>query len=45
VDEPEDVSDAVSDRRPGDEVQVDVIRDGERQTITVELDKRPQRTP
>ncbi|MBD0282774.1 MAG: trypsin-like peptidase domain-containing protein [Thermoleophilaceae bacterium] len=45
VDEPEDVSDAVSDRRPGDEVEVDVIRDGERQTITVELDKRPQRTP
>jgi putative serine protease PepD len=45
VDEPEDVSDAVSAHRPGDEIEVEVIRDGERRTITVELDKRPQRTP
>jgi putative serine protease PepD len=45
VDEPEDVTDAVSARRPGDEIEIEVIRDGERRTITVELDKRPQRTP
>ena len=45
VDEPEDVSDAVSARRPGDEIEIELIRDGERRTITVELDKRPQRTP
>jgi putative serine protease PepD len=45
VDEPEDVSDAVSDHRPGDEIEVEVIQDGDRRTITVELDTRPQRTP
>jgi putative serine protease PepD len=45
VDGPEDVSDAVAARRPGDEIEVQVRRDGERRTITVELDKRPQRTP
>jgi putative serine protease PepD len=45
VDEPEDLTDAVSAHRPGDEIEVEVIRDGERRTITVELDKRPQRTP
>ena len=33
VDEPEDVSDAVSAHRPGDEIEVEVIRDGERRTI------------
>jgi putative serine protease PepD len=45
VDEPDDVSDAVAARRPGDEVEVEVIRDGEPRTITVELGRRPQRTP
>jgi putative serine protease PepD len=45
VDEPEDVSDAVSAHRPGDEIEVEVMRDGERRSITIELDKRPQRTP
>jgi putative serine protease PepD len=45
VDDPEDLTDAVSAHRPGDEIEVEVIRDGERRTITVELDKRPQRTP
>jgi putative serine protease PepD len=45
VDEPEDVSDAVSAHRPGDEIEVEVVRDGDRRTITVELDTRPQRTP
>jgi putative serine protease PepD len=45
VDEPDDVSDAVAARRPGDRVEVEVIRDGEVRTIDVELGKRPQRTP
>jgi regulator of sigma E protease len=45
VDEPEDVSDAVSAHRPGDEIEVEVMRDGKRRTITIELAKRPQRTP
>jgi putative serine protease PepD len=45
VDEPEDVSDAVAARRPGDEVEVEVVRDGELRTNTVELGTRPQRTP
>ena len=45
VDEPEDVSDAVSARRPGDQIEIEVVRGGERRSITVELDKRPQRTP
>jgi putative serine protease PepD len=45
VDEPEDVSDAVARHRPGDEIDVEVMRDGERRTIRVKLDKRPQRTP
>jgi putative serine protease PepD len=45
VDEPEDVSDAVSDHRPGDEIEIEVIQDGDRRTVTVELDTRPQRTP
>jgi putative serine protease PepD len=45
VDEPEDVSDAVARHRPGDEIDVEVMRDGERRTIRVKLDKRSQRTP
>jgi putative serine protease PepD len=45
VDEPEDVSDAVSAHRPGDEIEVEVMRDGKRRTIRVELETRPQRTP
>ena len=45
VDEPDDVSDAVAARRPGDVIEIEVIRDGETRTITVELEKRPRRTP
>jgi putative serine protease PepD len=41
VDEPEDVSDAVASHHPGDEIEVEVIRNGERRTIRVELEKRP----
>ena len=45
VDDPDDVSDAVSAKDPGDEIEVEIVRDGERRTLTVELSTRPQRTP
>lgn len=45
VEDPEDVSEAVSGRDPGDEVEVEILRDGERRTLTVTLDTRPRRTP
>jgi putative serine protease PepD len=41
VREPEDVSDAVNALEPGDEVEVEVSRDGERRTVTIELATRP----
>jgi putative serine protease PepD len=41
VRDPDDVSEAVSEREPGDEIEVEVLRDGERRTIRVELAKRP----
>ncbi len=45
VSEPEDVSEAISGKKPGDQVRVELVRDGEPRTITVTLDARPQRTP
>jgi putative serine protease PepD len=42
---PNDVSAAIENKRPGDTVQVEVLRDGARRTIDVELGKRPTRTP
>jgi putative serine protease PepD len=45
VSEPEDVSQAIDQLEPGDEVVVEVSRDGESRTMTVELAERPQRTP
>jgi putative serine protease PepD len=44
VSEPEDVSEAISGKRPGDDVAVEIVRDGEPRTITVTLGERP-RTP
>ena len=41
VREPDEVSEAVSEHEPGDEIEVEVLRDGERRTIRVELAKRP----
>ena len=41
VREPDEVSEAVSEHEPGDEIVVEVLRDGERRTIRVELAKRP----
>ncbi len=44
VSDPEDVSEAISGKRPGDQVTVEIVRDGEPRTITVTLGTRP-RTP
>jgi len=41
VREPEDVSDVLNALQPGDEVEVEVSRDGERRTFTIELATRP----
>jgi putative serine protease PepD len=41
VDQPDDVSDFISAKRPGDRVKVEVLRDGRRQTVEVELGVRP----
>ena len=41
VREPDEVSEAEAEREPGDEIVVEVLRDGERRTIRVELAKRP----
>ena len=43
--DPDDVSQAVSGLEPGDQVEVEVERDGQRRTVTVELGSRPRRTP
>jgi putative serine protease PepD len=45
VSEPEDVSSALESHKPGDQIRVEVTRDGERRTVTVDLAARPQRTP
>ena len=42
VRDPDDVSAVVNARRPGDEVQVVVERDGERRTLTVTLGEQPE---
>ncbi|MGH2743065.1 MAG: S1C family serine protease, partial [Thermoleophilaceae bacterium] len=41
VSDPDDVSQAVSGLEPGDQVEVEVMRDGERRTFDVELGTRP----
>ena len=38
-----DLSDVVSLLEPGDEVELEVLRDGERRTVEVELGERPRR--
>jgi putative serine protease PepD len=45
VSEPEDLSEAINKLKPGDQIVVEVSRDGERRTVTVKLAERPQRTP
>jgi hypothetical protein len=36
---------AISDRAPGDRVEIEVSRDGIKRTVTVQLADRPERTP
>ena len=43
--ESQDVSDAIADNKPGDEITVEFFRGDERQTVRIELGKRPQRIP
>jgi S1-C subfamily serine protease len=45
VQEPDDVSQAIASKHPGDKVRVEVEREGRRQTITVTLGTRPDRIP
>ena len=40
---PDDVAAAIDGRRPGDEVEVEVTRDGKKRTVKVELGERPTR--
>ena len=43
--EPDDVANAIAGKKPGDEVQVRVRRNGKERTIVVVLGKRPKRAP
>ncbi|MEA2364078.1 MAG: hypothetical protein QOD71_3223 [Thermoleophilaceae bacterium] len=45
VSQPQDVSEAVNALKPGDKVQVEVLRNGHSQTIAVDLAARPPQTP
>jgi putative serine protease PepD len=45
VTDPDDVAEIISDRRPGEEVEIELVRGSERRIITVELATRPARTP
>jgi putative serine protease PepD len=44
VAEPSDIAAAIEDRRPGDSVRIEVLRGGERESLTVELGTRPANT-
>ena len=37
-----DVADAILDRKPGDEIEIEYFRGDDRKTVSVELGKRPQ---
>ena len=41
VSEPDDVSSAIQDRRPGEQVEIEVRRDGGNETLKVTLSERP----
>ncbi len=45
VNEPADVSEAIADKRPGDEVEVELDRSGRSLKLDVTLGKRPTQTP
>jgi len=42
---PDDVAAAIASRKPGDVVDVEVMRDGRRRTVEVELGRRPDHIP
>ena len=42
VREPDDVSTAVNARKPGDKVEIVVVRDGDRRTLNVTLGAQPR---
>jgi S1-C subfamily serine protease len=41
----EDLADLISAKSAGDEVELELIRDGDRRTVKVKLGKRPDRPP
>jgi putative serine protease PepD len=45
VRDPSDVSAAIEQLKPGDEIRVEVSRDGQRQSFSVELAERPAQAP
>jgi len=42
---PDDLAEAVADHRPGEEITLTILRDGERKTVAVTLGKRPDDPP
>jgi putative serine protease PepD len=45
VREPDDVAAAIQDRRPGERVEIEIERGGDRSTLDVELASRPEQAP
>ena len=43
--DPDDVAQAIEDKKPGDDVDVKVQRGGSEQTIQVTLGQRPEQLP
>jgi putative serine protease PepD len=41
ISDPDALSSVIGDHKPGDKVEIDVVRDGDRRTIEVELGNRP----
>jgi S1-C subfamily serine protease len=42
---PEDIAKAITDKKPGDKAQIQILRDGSKKTVTVTLGERPDTTP
>jgi S1-C subfamily serine protease len=42
---PEDISTAIQDRKPGEQIQIEVQRAGARKTLQVTLGNRPESSP
>ena len=45
VRDPDDVATAIASRKVGDEIRVTVRRNGSEMTLTVRLERRPERAP